>query len=53
MIPSEFFPPHEGMRLVDLAGLLDLLLWIRRRRAASSGLSLQSIAVPMAMSAIS
>ena len=26
MIPSEFFPPHEGMRLVDFAGLLDLRL---------------------------
>jgi UDP-3-O-[3-hydroxymyristoyl] glucosamine N-acyltransferase len=26
MIPSEFFPPHEGMRLVDLAGALDLQL---------------------------
>lgn len=26
MIPSEFFPPHEGIRLVDFAGLLDLRL---------------------------
>jgi UDP-3-O-[3-hydroxymyristoyl] glucosamine N-acyltransferase len=26
MIPSEFFPPHEGMRLADFAGLLDLRL---------------------------
>jgi UDP-3-O-[3-hydroxymyristoyl] glucosamine N-acyltransferase len=26
MIPSEFFPPHEGMRLADLAGALDLNL---------------------------
>ncbi|MGV3553246.1 UDP-3-O-(3-hydroxymyristoyl)glucosamine N-acyltransferase [Rhizobium sp.] len=26
MIPSEFFPPHEGMRLADFAGLLELRL---------------------------
>ena len=26
MIPSEFFPPHEGMRLADFAGSLDLRL---------------------------
>jgi UDP-3-O-[3-hydroxymyristoyl] glucosamine N-acyltransferase len=26
MIPSEFFPPHEGMRLADFAGSLDLHL---------------------------
>lgn len=26
MIPSEFFPPHEGMRLADFAGALDLHL---------------------------
>lgn len=26
MIPSEFFPPHEGMRLADLAESLDLRL---------------------------
>ena len=26
MIPSEFFPPHEGMCLVDFAGSLDLHL---------------------------
>lgn len=26
MIPSEFFPPHEGMRLADFAGLLGLTL---------------------------
>jgi UDP-3-O-[3-hydroxymyristoyl] glucosamine N-acyltransferase len=26
MIPSEFFPPHEGMRLAEFAGSLDLRL---------------------------
>jgi UDP-3-O-[3-hydroxymyristoyl] glucosamine N-acyltransferase len=26
MIPSEFFPPHEGMRLAEFAGLLGLKL---------------------------
>ena len=26
MIPSEFFPPHEGMSLADFAGLLDMKL---------------------------
>lgn len=26
MIPSEFFPPHKGIRLAEFAGLLDLTL---------------------------
>jgi len=39
MIPSEFFPPHEGMRLAEFAGLLDL----RVADPASAGRIVRSV----------